>query len=236
MTTETIYMAYGSNMNRDAMKVRCPAATYLGAAYFPDHRLVFKGVADMIPAEGFKCAVALWRLTPACEKALDRYEGFCGEDPLRGLYRKEYWTADGKTYMAYVMNRKHVGPPSDGYYKTIEEGFDDANVPTILLKEARDHAFANEMPDPHVSKRWGNFWTELAAKWSSVASSPRPSGKRQVKSRFPAGSPTAGNALRGPLANHPRHGKRKVALRGGFFFMLCTLRQAPWLARCQAPF
>ena len=164
MTTETIYMAYGSNMNRDAMKVRCPAATYLGAAYFPDHRLVFKGVADMIPAEGFKCAVALWRLTPACEKALDRYEGFCGEDPLRGLYRKEYWTADGKTYMAYVMNRKHVGPPSDGYYKTIEEGFDDANVPTILLKEARDHAFANEMPDPHVSKRWGNFWTELAAK------------------------------------------------------------------------
>lgn len=49
MTERMLYMAYGMNTNRDAMEVRCPDAQALGGFYLPGYRLVFRGVADIIP-------------------------------------------------------------------------------------------------------------------------------------------------------------------------------------------
>ena len=40
------YLAYGMNTSRDAMAVRCPNAKPLGGFYLPNHRLIFRGVAD----------------------------------------------------------------------------------------------------------------------------------------------------------------------------------------------
>ena len=40
------YLAYGMNMNRVAMRQRCPKAKPMGGFYLPNHRLIFRGVAD----------------------------------------------------------------------------------------------------------------------------------------------------------------------------------------------
>ena len=55
-----LYFAYGSNMDWDQMRTRCPSAAFVGIARLPDHRLAFTrfsktrkcGVADVVPAKG----------------------------------------------------------------------------------------------------------------------------------------------------------------------------------------
>ena len=68
--TKPIYIAYGSNLDMGQMEYRCPNAKPLGYMMIPNYRLVFKGVADMIPADGFFCPVGLWEITNDCEKSL----------------------------------------------------------------------------------------------------------------------------------------------------------------------
>ena len=83
-----IYIAYGSNMNIEQMKRRCPKAIPIGKGILKDYKLVFKGVADVIKSPGDEVPIAIWKITEECEKALDRYEGF------PHLYRKEYVTVE----------------------------------------------------------------------------------------------------------------------------------------------
>ncbi len=47
-----IYFAYGSNLNRAEMGIRCPDAEPLVPAELVDWRLTFRGVADIEPAGG----------------------------------------------------------------------------------------------------------------------------------------------------------------------------------------
>jgi hypothetical protein len=145
---QPIYVAYGSNLNLHQMSHRCPDAEKIGAAYLPDWRLVFRGVADIEYSKGDRCPVALWRVTRKCEKALDAYEGF----PT--LYRKIYWEADGEAYMAYVMNRKNYAPPMKMYYEGIKEGYDDFNLPHDELEAAVSHSFRTRTGLGHVPKRY----------------------------------------------------------------------------------
>ena len=44
--------AYGSNLDVLQMQSRCPESTPVGSAYFPNWKLVFRGVADIVPEEG----------------------------------------------------------------------------------------------------------------------------------------------------------------------------------------
>lgn len=129
MTSTTLYYAFGSNLHKGQMARRCPAAVSLGRLKLPGWRLVFRGVADCIPEEGAYCWGGVWRITPACEEALDDYEGV-----QHGLYRKEYIpikrTADGQTRMLiYCMNSNGIMPPSQGYLDVIQEGYFDHKMP-----------------------------------------------------------------------------------------------------------
>ena len=102
----TIYMAYGSNLDKQQMACRCPNAKAKGVMLLPDWRLVFRGVADIIPAKGYFCPVGLWQITGRCERSLDIYEGY------PRLYGKQYWHGqDGTGYMAYTMNRDGLSMP-----------------------------------------------------------------------------------------------------------------------------
>src|SRR5215469_15674550 len=84
----TIMFAYGSNSNIKQMAIRCPRATPLGWKRLKGQRLVFRGVADCIPEQGAEVYVSVWRITEACERALDNYEG-CRPDGS-GMYWKDY--------------------------------------------------------------------------------------------------------------------------------------------------
>ena len=78
---ETYYFAYGSNMNLDQMEYRCPSAQVVGNVRLEDYRLTFcshnpdRGVATILPEKGSHVDGVLWRITGACEKSLNRYEG-----------------------------------------------------------------------------------------------------------------------------------------------------------------
>ena len=75
------YIAYGSNLNVQQMARRCPTATPVGTGVLEGWRLEFRGSGSgayltIVPFEGGRVPVGIWRISEADEKALDRYEGF----------------------------------------------------------------------------------------------------------------------------------------------------------------
>jgi len=146
---QTLYVAYGSNLNMDQMSVRCPNARPLYPVVIKDWKLVFRGVADITPAEGHEVMAGLWAITEECEKALDRYEGF------PNLYRKHYFDFEGEdSVMTYVMNRDGIRPPMEHYYAVIEEGYQDFSLETLTLERAWRTSFAESDGGGHVPARY----------------------------------------------------------------------------------
>lgn len=131
---EKIYIAYGSNMNKEQMSIRCPKAKPIGKYILPNYKLEFRGVANIIKCYGETTPVALWSITESCEKSLDRYEGY------PRLYRKEYikLKINGKEVigMVYVMNKGEIAKPSDYYYNVIKQGYKDFQIDITTLEKA----------------------------------------------------------------------------------------------------
>lgn len=137
--TRRLYIAYGSNLNIEQMGHRCPYAVPLGTAMLENYRLMFRGgnnaVATVEPLEGCVVPVLLWEITPRCEEALDRYEGW------PRLYRKEDVTVTfgGKPVaaMVYIMNEVYpYGQPGDYYLDVIKDGYATAGFDTAVLNAA----------------------------------------------------------------------------------------------------
>ena len=142
---DRLYIAYGSNLNLEQMKRRCPTAEVVGTAELKNWRLRFRGgshsaVATIEREQGFTVPVLIWRIQPEDEVALNRYEGF----PF--LYRKETLclTVSGKRVraMVYIMNadRPPYGIPSAGYLNTIREGYESAGFNVSILYDALKHS------------------------------------------------------------------------------------------------
>jgi hypothetical protein len=144
-----IYMAYGSNLNKRQMAIRCPDAKCLGWTLIPDYRLVFRGVADMIEAPGEYCPIGLWKITTKCETSLDRYEGY----PT--LYGKKYLRNkdSGITYMFYAMNEYDLSMPSQIYLESIRQGYEDFGINKKYLTEALDFTSEYQSDNGYYSKR-----------------------------------------------------------------------------------
>ena len=133
-----LYIAYGSNLNIDQMKRRCPDAEIVTTSVINNYQLTFRGnlrgngVANIEPNKGSQGPVGVWQISQSDEVALDRYEGY------PHLYVKQNFMIqiNGERHqaMAYVM---HPGfdavPPSDSYLQTIVEGFDDFRIDKAVL-------------------------------------------------------------------------------------------------------
>lgn len=139
----TLYFAYGSNINLDQMDYRCPDAEVVGPVSLENYELLFRagGVATIAPKEGGKVHGLLWSITPECERSLDRYEGY-----PRFYKKKEVTVRDGLGrelfVMAYVMDERYRQPaiPSNAYYNGILEGYRQNGLPVTALKDAWEHA------------------------------------------------------------------------------------------------
>ena len=145
MNKDRLYIAYGSNLNLEQMKHRCPTAEVVGAAELRNWRLWFRGgnhsaVATIERERGFTVPVLIWRIQPGDEAALDRYEGF----PF--LYRKETLRLTVKKKrvraMVYIMNadRHPYSIPAADYFDTIRKGYVSANFDTGILYDAVKHS------------------------------------------------------------------------------------------------
>lgn len=144
--SKRLYVAYGSNLNLQQMKYRCPTAKLYGTGMIEDYELQFKGrpysaFATIAPKEGSAVPVAVWEISPKDEVALDRYEGFPThyfkqDVPVR--------LNDGGeiSAMVYIMNLEmDFGLPSPQYYWTVREGYNDCQLDMTNLDRAlRDSA------------------------------------------------------------------------------------------------
>ena len=140
---DTLYFAYGSNINLNQMSYRCPDASVVGPVALENYELLFRrgGFATIAPKEGGKVHGLLWSLSPECERSLDHYEGF------PRFYDKRMVTvrdAEGRclSVMAYIMDERFREPmlPTDTYYNGILEGYRQNGLPVAALKKAWEHA------------------------------------------------------------------------------------------------
>ena len=156
MMEKSLYFAYGSNINLDQMRYRCPDATVYGQAVLDNFDLRFRGsgVATVEPKEGACVYGLLWELTDKCEASLDRYEGY------PRLYIKqtlEVRTFDGQRVpvMAYIMNPElHLKPslPPRDYYLGIKTGYEQNGLPVGCLKYAFKNCLKECGIEPYPKK------------------------------------------------------------------------------------
>ncbi len=155
-----LYIAYGSNLNLQQMKRRCPTAKVVGKAELKDWRLVFRGrewgVATIEPHKGGCVPVLVWRIYPRDEKSLDIYEG------VPHLYHKENMSVElnGETVeaMVYIMNDGFKAiRPNYAYYLTIVNGYKNAEFNTTDLERVAgrkgDHVMTEKIREQIMSIR-----------------------------------------------------------------------------------
>ncbi len=136
-----LYFSFGSNLDPDQMRARCPAHREIGVAVLRDHKLVFPlysgdwggGVASVQLSHGNDVWGVLFDLTEEDLHALDGYEGFRTPGDPHNLYeREQIWVelvrpADGSvprrvrawTYLAHTANAM---PPSRRYLDAVIRG------------------------------------------------------------------------------------------------------------------
>ena len=140
-----LYVAYGSNLNKEQMRYRCPTAKFVGTGIIEGYELQFKGAlhgacATIAPKEGAAVPVGIWTIQKPDEKRLDLYEGY--HEHGHSFYDKEQISVkmdDGSTItgMVYIMDpRMDFGNPSAGYYDIVHRGYEDCGLDTAALNRA----------------------------------------------------------------------------------------------------
>lgn len=137
------YFAYGSNLNKNQMKKRCPKARAVGSFVLVGYRLVFRGrnynahltiekskdASDFIP-------IGIWEITKDCEKSLDIYEGV----PHYYIKKKMRIKDDfGKPYqgLIYIMNDGfNESLPNTEYLRICSDGYHDFGFEITTLHKA----------------------------------------------------------------------------------------------------
>ncbi len=129
------YLAYGSNLNKEQMKMRCPNSKVVGSFILKNYELVFRHYLTVEKSKGASVPIGIWEITPEDEKHLDWYEGYPAH------YRKEYITIEvnGKKEkgLIYIMNNiRGIMPPSGIYMNVCMEGYNDFNFDLDYLTKA----------------------------------------------------------------------------------------------------
>ena len=154
-----LYFAYGANTHHAQMAYRCPNASFLSQATLPDHELVFRGVADIRPAEGQTVVGALWDIDDQDLAALDRFEGYPSLYTRRGfsvrLDRRKHGF-DRALAITYQMTQgRQLSPPADAYLNTLLQGYMDCGLPDEQIGVALSATFAEHDGVLYRSRLWG---------------------------------------------------------------------------------
>ena len=159
MDKKRYYLAYGSNLNMEQMRFRCPGAVPLGTAEIKDYRLLFKGsrrgsYLPLAQADGYPVPVGVWAVTAADEARLDRYEGYPAfyyktevDITYTGLVSKK---ARKVKAFVYIMHEdRPFGIPSFRYVDTCRQGYADFGFDEDILADA--YEFSKE----EAMRKWG---------------------------------------------------------------------------------
>jgi gamma-glutamylcyclotransferase (GGCT)/AIG2-like uncharacterized protein YtfP len=150
----TLYFAYGANMNRATMRLRCPGAQALGPARLAGWRFVIflDGYASVEPWPGRNVYGILWRLGPRELAVLNAYESLDS-----GLYTMQHLpvrTREGiRAAIVYVGRGSAHGRPRPGYLELIVAAARDWKFPVHYHDELARWSVAGgwrgaRAPDP----------------------------------------------------------------------------------------
>jgi hypothetical protein len=145
----TLYWAYGSNLNKEQMRRRCPGASPVSPRLVSNCELVFRGVADVDFVEEGVAAGGLWRITERDEEALDQYEGVSFN-----YYEKRYFTYNGQRVLFYKMTDRGIMPPSEFYLNCIVQGYRDFGLNLAFLEEALEHSWTGKKKTKGLKERY----------------------------------------------------------------------------------
>ena len=122
------------NTNLTQMAARCPGAVCLGPAWIDNYALVFRHFADIEPEADSYCDGVLWEITDDNLVALDALEGY----PYHYTRFSVVVNTDRGTNTALVyqmVDQSFEQPPSNHYFNTVYEGYEQNNVDTHQLIE-----------------------------------------------------------------------------------------------------
>lgn len=148
-----LYFAYGSNMDMQQMKTRCPSAKFVGLSNIKnfDYYIDARGVASLRPKVGATAYGILWDIRdPDDWQKLDYYEGV-HHDNYRRHYIQDEDLAGDQRCAVYISTTASVGEPRHNYQEKIVRS----------VYELKDHLL-NEYD---IMK--GNSLVEQAGCWSA---------------------------------------------------------------------
>ena len=130
-----LHFAYGSNMSRALMGVRCPAATALGTATLEGWRFVIgvDAYASVVRQPGGVVHGVLWRLAPRELAALNAYEGI-----ESGLYVRRMLVVQHRgrreRALVYVARLHGEGRPRPGYIPLVVDAAREWALPDAYIR------------------------------------------------------------------------------------------------------
>jgi gamma-glutamylcyclotransferase len=147
-----LYFAYGSNMDAEQMKERCPSAKFVCRAKLPSHRLAFTrksvrrgcGVADILRDEMNDVWGVVYDLLENELENLDKDEDFRpGRPDDQNDYTRENWhvwhEGDAKRPLIVAIYRGHPQPnpplPNCDYKNLIVAGARHWQLPGYYIQE-----------------------------------------------------------------------------------------------------
>lgn len=131
----TLHFAYGSNMSRTLMAMRCPGATALGTVSLAGWRFVVNpdGVGSIEPRSGALLRGVLWQVGLRDLAAINAYEGIDS-----GLYLRRVLPVrgDGRLWPAlvYIARRSGEGTARPGYISLVVEAAREWNLPESYIR------------------------------------------------------------------------------------------------------
>jgi len=145
-----LYYAYGSNMDWNQMRRRCPSARFVGIALLQDHKLEFTrksqqrgcGVADVVPITGQNVWGVVYEISDLDVGKLDASEGYRPGSNKNSYWRHERMVSlDGDpkrplTVQLYIAEREDAPPkPNNKYKDQILSGAKHWHLPAKYIQE-----------------------------------------------------------------------------------------------------
>ena len=147
------YAAYGSNLNIEQMRYRCPDAKIVGTALLDGLELLFKGsrtgsYLTVEPSVKNQVPVGIWEVSSRDELNLDYYEGyprFYYKESLKVPVKLENGEIETLEIFLYIIDEtRELGLPTQSYFETCLEGYRDFGFDPDYLYKALERSDRNE--------------------------------------------------------------------------------------------
>jgi hypothetical protein len=145
MSANSLYAAYGPNMDPELMLDRCPRSPLAGTGWVNGWRLTFcrgassgnsAAMATIVPHPDASVFVALYDLAPLDRVELDRWER--ADTGLTNTIRVRVSTLEGDVVaFLYVADEYEGGLPTARYLGLLAESAERAGAPDVYLSELR---------------------------------------------------------------------------------------------------